>query len=681
MRTQYLVLLVMLLLAFAVRLAYWERSAGFGSYELSYDDDEYFKAAQLFARGEWLRDPYPLRYTRSPGYPLALAPLVAAFGPRIELVLAFQVGVSVLTVALMYVTARRAFGARAGAGAAGLMALCPTYAALAGSFLLTETLFTFTVLLFIYLLWRWSAAGLTVWRALGLGVILGYAALVRGQALYFALLAAAWLAYRAWREKRLRPTILQLVPLVLGTVLVIAPWTWRNELSYQRFILLDTNSGWTVWRDHRVPEDDFWTTLPRISNPSDRANYAMVRGLANIAADPFRQIVVNGAANLAGLARLELDSFARGGGYLTDVITDAPDLAHAAWNDVFYLVTLCLALAGLILQRKRLPGLLMLWLALELAFIFAFHMQNRFRAHYLFVLIVLAGGAPAAAREWKFWRAFTRREAWIWLGASAVVLALAYSPRLAPLFASEFYLARSGGTDIAAAQDAAAVFPEYARAHDVLGDAYRRAGKFPEALGAYDAALALNPFEMQAHLGKMDVFRQQGDATALAAQIRAAGVESGEVTLPAPLWWSFDPAPTRLVEMGDSTSSFGYILNLYAIQTDGGERLRFTEGRSFVKFPGVNGWNPSRLVMYAREVPRPDEPPTVVEVRLNGREAGQVTLNAEWQDYEIPLDAAARASETLVVEFRSATFRPSDLFEGSDDTRDLGFMLGYVELR
>ena len=80
-------------------------------------------------------------------------------------------------------------------------------------------------------------------------------------------------------------------------------------------------------------------------------------------------------------------------------------------------------------------------------------------------------------------------------------------------------------------------------------------------------------------------------------------------------------------------------------------------------------------------MPVPNQPLPEVSVRLNGRETALVPLQTQWQDFEIPLDDAVRASDTLIVEFRSPTFRPSDVFEGSTDTRDLGFMLGYVELR
>lgn len=672
-----LILLLLLLLAFALRLAYWERSAQFGHYELSYDDDEYYKASILFTKGEWLRDPYPLRYTRSPGYPLFLAAIFAPAGPQIEIALLIQVGVSVLTVALVYVTARRAFGQRAGLAAAGLMALAPTYASLAGSFLLTETLFAFCILLFLYLFWRWAEEGLTLPRALIVGIILGLSALVRGQALYFFPIAAVW--FLITTRPRWGFALARIVVAVIGIALVIAPWTARNAMAYQRFILLDTNSGWTIWRDHRVPDDDFWVTLPRITNPGDRASYATARGVANILADPVRQLGINGLANLAYLPHLELDSFARGDGYLSDVIVDAPTLGLAALNDIFFLAVVLLGIAGILLTYRRAPSLLLLWLAFTLLMTFLFHTQSRFRAHYLFVLVIFAGAALAAFPH--LWRALNLPARAILVGAAALVLLLAYSPRLAPLIASEYHLARAQGTNLAELQAATAAFPEYAAAYDALGDAYRRVGDRQSALDAYGHALQINTFELQARLGRIDIFRQEGNTRRAAAEVRAASGANSELDIPAPLWWDFDPAPARKIEVGDPASSFGYIMNFHAPEREGDESFRWTQHRSFVKFTGVRNDPPHELVIYGRAVVPENQSPPAVDVWINGIRRAPLPLTTNWEEHSILLDDSLQDADKYIVEFRSPTFRPIDVFPGSTDTRDLGFMLGSLELR
>lgn len=680
MRKHTWLLVALFLLAFAIRLAYWERSASFGKYELSYDDDEYYQLGVLFARGEFFQDPYPLRYTRAPGLPLFLTPIFAAFGTRIEIALFFQIGVSMLLVAVTYVTARRAFGARPGAWAMALMAVAPIFASTAGSFLLTETLFAFCILLFLYLFWRWTDEGMTAGQAMVSGLVLGYGALVRPLAIYFVLFAAQWILYNQWG--RWKWAVPRIALVVLGMFLLILPYTLRNYITYERILLIDSTGGWNMWRDHGAPGDNFLETVSSIPNPADRDRYAMQRGLRNILADPVNQIGVQGLNNLAATMRPELDSFARGAGFLNDVMVDAPTLPLVALNDAYYLFVVILGLGGIAVawQRgeilRRTP--LLWWLGFYLLLIVIRHPQARFRAQFAFILIVYAGAALALGLN--VWKTMSPRARMGWLAATVLVLALAYSPLLPPLFTSELYLAQAQGRDIEKIRQAISAYPISPKGYDELGDAYRLSGDFENALAAYDAALQLNAFEIQARLGKIDVLRRLGRLEQAAEQVRAAGAASGEYDLPGPLWHSFQAAPTRLVELGDGDSSFGYALNLFAIEPFGDELMRFTRARSFVKFPGVTAWQPRTLTFYARAVPLPNQAPPTTTVYLNGRPAAHIPLTGDWTDYRIPLDETARALDTLVVEFRSPTFRPSDTLEDSTDARELGFMLSYVEL-
>ncbi len=676
MRRHVWILLALFLVAFALRLAYWQRTASFGKYELSYDDDEYFQLGVLFARGEFFQDPYPLRYTRAPGFPLFLAPIFAAFGTSIEIALVFQIGISVLTVALMYVAARRAFGENAGVWAAGLLAVAPFYASTAGSWVLSETLFVFCVLLFLYVLTRWMQP-LSYAQALGAGFILGYAALVRPMALYFLPLVALEFLYT--QRARWKWAVARVALLTFGALVLILPYTARNAVTFQRWLLIDSTGGWNLWRDHRARNDDFENALAVISNPADRDRYAMQRGIQNILADPLDQLGIQGAQNFAGNFHLELDAYARGAGFLTDVNVDAPTLPLVAVNDIFFLGVVVLGMAGIFLTWRAAPKLFLAWLVYTLLLLALYHAFTRFRLHFVFVFIFFAGAALAQGLGFR--KHLSARARVAWLMTTCLIFYFAYTPRLAPLLASEFYLWQANGRDIEIVQKAVAAFPDYLKARDELGDAYRRAGDFDKALAAYDSALQRNEYEVQARLGKIDTYRRLGEFENAAREIRAAGAAQGQADVPAPLFWSFDATPTRSLELGDSTSSFGYVLNLHAIEMDGAEPFRFTRARSFVKFPGVREEEPQTLVFYARAVPLPNKPLPSVTVRLNSKTVAEFQLSTEWMDYPIRLDNALRQQDTLIVEFRSPTFRPSDVLEHSTDARELGFKLGYVELR
>lgn len=676
-------LLAVLLVAFALRLAYWERSASFGKYELAYDTAEYYGLGDLFAHREFFKDPFPERYVRAPGYSFFLAPILAASGPEVQVVLAYQVLVSVLMVAVIYPVTRRIFGKHAATWAMALLAIAPIYASAAGSFVFAEPLYTFLLLLFIYLFCRWTQERLTLARALLVGMLLGVTSLVRPTGVYFLPLALAWYFYQ--ERARWRRVLPAAIVVALGMFLVILPYTARQFVTYQRFILIDTTGGWNLWGSHRTPNDDFWTTLPAIKNPGDRDRYAFQRGLQNMLNDPIHQIGETGIANLAATLHLESDYLARGAGYLADVMVDAPTLPLTLANDLYFLFVVITSIAGglVFLSTSQRPSplahLLLIYLAYFLFITFVYHAAERYRTQFIFVLIVFASAALAQGRT--LWQNLDPRARFVWLGASVVVVLLAYSPLLPPLFLSEYQIARAQGQDIPALQQATRADPSSMRAYEILGGAYRRAGDFTNALAAYDHALQLNPYEIQAQLGRIDVLRRQQKTEQLAAEISAvAGPRSGK-DLPAALWWEFDPAPTRTIALGDSVSSYTYILNFYAIESDGDVPMRFTNERSFVKFPGILSWHPKTLVFSASAIALPNQAPPEVSVRVNGNELARAQITVGWHNYKIPLDDAARRNDTMVVEFRSPTFRPSERMDGSNDTRELGIMMRRVELK
>ncbi len=78
--------------------------------------------------------------------------------------------------------------------------------------------------------------------AVAAGVLVGLAALTRETVLYFAPLAAVWLAWR--RREGGRRAILFLTPLVL----VVAPWTYRNYVVAHAFVPVATSGALNLWQ-------------------------------------------------------------------------------------------------------------------------------------------------------------------------------------------------------------------------------------------------------------------------------------------------------------------------------------------------------------------------------------------------------------------------------------------------
>jgi len=235
-------MVVILLVVFVMRLVfvhYWGNTLSLQS-----DDEAYIAWARLwlenrvFTFGDTTStaEILPSAYIM-PGYPLFLAfflKLAPSESRALMLARYAQVILSVASVFLVY-----RLGERWGKGglAALLAAFYPPFTLLSG-LLLTETLFTFLLLLFVD---RWLQAGKeNSGNWLLLGLVGGAATLVRPTGVVLVSLALAWLAWEIFRKKRSYKAFLLLL---LGFCLVLSPWWVRNYLTFHRFILLSTGGG------------------------------------------------------------------------------------------------------------------------------------------------------------------------------------------------------------------------------------------------------------------------------------------------------------------------------------------------------------------------------------------------------------------------------------------------------
>lgn len=161
---------------------------------------------------------------RSPGYPLFLTLFVDG-APKMEIfagILLAQIVLSALAIVLVYVVFRNVLSIGWSLAAAGLMAVMP-HLIVANSYLLTETLFNFTLLLSISLFGVRRENDSFLHR-LALGGLLAAAALVRPILQYFPL-ALAFLYFTAYGSKKGGRYFLHVL---LGFALVYAPWIIRN---------------------------------------------------------------------------------------------------------------------------------------------------------------------------------------------------------------------------------------------------------------------------------------------------------------------------------------------------------------------------------------------------------------------------------------------------------------------
>ena len=148
-------------------------------------------------------------------------------------------GVGTITVAFVGLAGRELGGPAVGLTAAGLAAVYPFLWIVDGS-LMSETLYGVFIAATLWAALRFARRP-SLGLAAGLGVLVGLAALTRGDALVLVPVLLIPLAFRAgaaWRSR------LTLVAVAVGAfALVLAPWTIRNLTVFEQPVLISTNGN------------------------------------------------------------------------------------------------------------------------------------------------------------------------------------------------------------------------------------------------------------------------------------------------------------------------------------------------------------------------------------------------------------------------------------------------------
>lgn len=234
----------------------------------------------------------------------------------------------------------------------------------------------------------------TVRTAAALGALIGLATLTRGEALAFLILLAVPLLWRRWRP---------LAAAAAACVLVIAPWTIRNLVTFDEPVLISTNAN-TVWIGANCPETyhgslkGHWSfrCFQPIRPGEDEAEWSVRQrseGLEYLREHAGRLPAVVPAR----VARtLELHDF---GQSLYLNAQEGRAVKPLRWGIRFTWALLALSVAGaIVLRRRRAPLLEVLApVALVLALSVVVYGMTRFRFAAEPSLCILAAAALVAA--------------------------------------------------------------------------------------------------------------------------------------------------------------------------------------------------------------------------------------------------------------------------------------------
>ena len=250
-------LIACLIIAFALRLV-WALAM---NNEQTNDYAWYFDRGMSIAEGNgYSVDGSPTAFFPV-GYPAFLGLLFAIFEPSETLAklanIILYMGIIVLSAALT----RELFKSRVAAGLTALiLTFYPNHIAYS-ALLVSETLFTFLVLLGVWLIIR---AKEKAWIGIVAGIVLGYSALTRQQGLLVPAIAIILFAKHDWKNGLRLPWIKLFVIVHIGMMMTILPWTVRNYTVFKHFVPISLNPGVNLLMGNNPYATGSFSTDPRI---------------------------------------------------------------------------------------------------------------------------------------------------------------------------------------------------------------------------------------------------------------------------------------------------------------------------------------------------------------------------------------------------------------------------------
>lgn len=358
-----------------------------------------------------------------PLYPYFIAVCYALFGGLTAAKWA-QVAVSALLVPAVGRTTRAVFGEPAGLVAAAAVALFPDLVWFSVHFW-SETLFLLFLWWAFERLLRADARGSTSVAAVA-GLLWGLGVLTRETGLYLAPLAALWLAWRGPAGGARRGAAF-----LLGALLTVAPWTYRNWVVFGAFVPVSTAGGLNLYQGNApLTRQQVYDEYEAVHGRVEQYRWARRRGIQVVLERQPWWIFEKLRSEMPRF--WEADSLA-----LIHIKRGAygevrPAAAVAAWILVVvpYLVALGFFVAGLAaLRLERRAALLLGFLVIYNLLHVVTHGFARYRLPVLPVVLSVAAWAFVEWRAGRYPRLSVARRAIAWTLAAAFALTLLPSLR------------------------------------------------------------------------------------------------------------------------------------------------------------------------------------------------------------------------------------------------------------
>lgn len=694
-------LFVLMLLAFGLRAWYATVNPLLPQFSNADDGDYYQRALRLVIQGVYLDDAWLIRPPLHVGFFAACIKLAvllgqpAAWGVRV--VQAAQTLMGTAMVPLGYsVTARLFHNRRAGLLFAFFWAIWFPFVDLATT-LFSEPLFLFLLLLHLWLMLRYDERRRSR-ELVAAGLVLGLAALTRSPALYTVVFAVPWLffavsarqgdapaAARSFRlmTRRLKQLMRPLLVLAATALLVVLPWTARNWITYQRFILIDTLGPINLWLDlGETNERDAKIAQLQALPQADRQAFASAQARAILREEPLKPFHRFGENFRATIKAQFIEDFFVKRSTFGRLLRPVAPLGLL--SDLMWLVWCVAGIAGILHPGtdRAFKWVMGLWLCYSTVTVLVFHVEPR----YLFPiwLILAIYGSWTLAQGWR-WLASLRTRP-----LRAIMIATSIASFLLLFVSYRNY--------------PAILLRGFRREQAfIAGERAFRRNDYPAAERAFRAALAVEPNNIDTAVALAGVllaekrpeegmalierYGSRESGIMLGALLRATGDErqaalllsEGErmANVDAQPWTlnAVRPPETRGLVLGNDLD-LGYISGFAPSEYIGERTLRWLKGKGEIVLPLPAPLAPGDMALIELAAPVPlDAPPTI---SINGGPPRRLPVQSQWRCFLLPIPPEAFGQRTLRLQLAAPTFIPMQRDPQSDDARALSIMVHRV---
>ncbi len=244
-------------------------------------------------------------HIRPPIYPILLAGIYLLFGHKFIYVLIFQSIFGALTVIIVFLICKEIFEKQIIANLTGLfLCIYPpliVYTQIIGS----ETLYTFLLSLVIHFFIKWMKQKRKKDIIIG-SLLLGITNICRSTTIFYIFFLLGVLIWTT-PEMRIFSQIKIFIICIIISFTPVLPWTIRNYITFNRFLLVNTSAGELFWSGTYLPWDGICKTDRdqnffekfNLPNPVDNERKMFREGFKNIIENP------------AGFIKLSIKKFLR----------------------------------------------------------------------------------------------------------------------------------------------------------------------------------------------------------------------------------------------------------------------------------------------------------------------------------------------------------------------------------